>query len=131
MAERLTDKLVKVLPVPPAGNKLYYDADVKGFAARVTAKGARAFVLNYRAGGRERRYTIGSFPDWSATAARDEAKALKKLVDRGQDPMGERHEERAAPTVGELIDRYVTDILPKRRDSTRREYVAIIEKYIR
>jgi integrase len=127
----LTDKIVKALPAPTSGNKLYYDGEVKGFALRVTAAGARAFVLNYRAGGRERRYTIGSFPEWSAAAARKEAGELKKLVDRGQDPMGERHDERAAPTVGELIDRFAADYLPKKRESTRRDYTAILEKIVR
>jgi integrase len=131
MPERLTDKFVKALPAPTTGNKLHYDAEVKGFAVRVTAAGARAFVLNYRAGGRERRYTIGSFPDWSAAAARKEAGELKKLVDRGQDPMGERHDERAAPTVGDLIDRFAADYLPKKRESTRREYTAILERIVR
>src|SRR5262245_46291769 len=87
MAERLSDGLIKKLPTPATGNKLHYDAEVKGFACRVTAAGQRSFVLNYRAAGRERRYTIGSFPDWSTTAAREEAKALKKRVDRGEDPM--------------------------------------------
>jgi hypothetical protein len=33
MAERLTDKIVKALPAPTSGNKLYYDVEVKGFEA--------------------------------------------------------------------------------------------------
>src|SRR6266851_181926 len=131
MSERLTDRIVKALRAPVSGNKLHYDAEVKGFAVRVTAAAARAFVLNYRAGGRERRYTIGSFPDWSTTAARKEAGELKKLVDRGKDPMGERHDERAAPTVGDLINRYTADYLPKLRESTGRDYAAILEKIVR
>lgn len=131
MAERLTDKIVKALPAPASGNKLHYDAEVKGFACRVTAAGARAFVLNYRASGRERRYTIGSFPEWTTTAARKEAAELKKLVDRGDDPMAERHDDRAAPTVGELIDRFAADFLPRKRESTRREYAAILDKIVR
>jgi hypothetical protein len=73
VADKLTDSLVKKLPTPATGNRVTYDADVKG--VRVTAAGARAFVLNYRTrAGRERRYTIGAFPDWRTTAARDEAK---------------------------------------------------------
>jgi len=131
MSERLTDRIVKALRAPVSGNKLHYDAEVKGFAVRVTAAAARAFVLNYRAGGRERRYTIGSFPDWSTTAARKEAGELKKLVDRGKDPMGERHDDRAAPTVGDLINRYTADYLPKLRESTGRDYAAILEKIVR
>ena len=56
----------------------------------MTAAGSRAFVLNYyrRSDGRERRYTIGGFPEWSAAAAREEAKRLKREIDGGADPVG-------------------------------------------
>jgi Arm domain-containing DNA-binding protein len=79
MPQHLTDKLVEALPKPARGNVIVYDGGekaVRGFGARVTAAGARSFVLNYRADGRERRITIGSFPDWSAKAAREQAKSL-------------------------------------------------------
>ena len=75
-SERLTDKLVRALPVPEKGATITYDADVPGFGARVTANDARSFVLNYLSAGRERRMTIGRFPTWSATAAREEAREL-------------------------------------------------------
>ena len=64
MAEELTDKGVKALPKPAASNRVTYDVEVKGFGVRVTAAGAKSFIVNYRSGGRERRITIGSFPDW-------------------------------------------------------------------
>ncbi len=44
----LTDKAVKQLALPVSGAKIYYDARLKGFGVRVTAKGARSFILNYR-----------------------------------------------------------------------------------
>ena len=56
MPQRLTDRLVKLLPAPVRGNKIAYDTEVRGFGCRVTAAGARSFVLGYRTkGGRERR----------------------------------------------------------------------------
>jgi hypothetical protein len=62
LAQKLTDAIVKALPVPTSGEKITYDESVKGFGIRVTAGGARSFVLNYRTRlGRERRYTIGRF----------------------------------------------------------------------
>ena len=70
MAQRLTDNEAKALPLPATGNRIAYDSEVKGFGARITAAGAKAFILNYRVAGRERRITIGSFPDWSVKAAR-------------------------------------------------------------
>ena len=123
--------LVSDLPTPATGNKLYFDDDVKGFAVRVTAAGARAFVLDYRVAGRQRRYTIGSHPDWTAGAAREEAKELKKRIDKGEDPMGERHEERAAPTVADLIDRFDADYLPSKRESTARDYRAMLNNLVK
>src|SRR6476646_9324693 len=92
MADKLSDAFVKALPAPATGNKIYYDTAVTGFGVRVTAAGARSFVLNYRTRGtRERRYTIGSFPEWRTGAAREQAIKLKKRIDNGEDPMAELH----------------------------------------
>src|SRR5262245_32090818 len=65
---RLTDAMIKRLKPPQTSNKVHYDGGegaVRGFGIRITAGDSRAFVLNYRTkGGRERRYTIGGFPNW-------------------------------------------------------------------
>jgi hypothetical protein len=60
---------------------------VAGFGCRVTANGIKSFVLRYRIDGRERLYTIGRFPDWSAGRAREEAKRLKRDIYHGDDPL--------------------------------------------
>jgi integrase len=91
---KLTDKIVAALPAPAKGNKLTYDDQLTGFAARVTAAGARSFVLNYRSAGRERRITIGQFPAWSTSAAREQAKRWKRDVDLGADPLAVREADR-------------------------------------
>ena len=121
---KLTDNLLRRLPTPARGNKVTYDDAVKGFGCRVTAAGGRAFILNYRRklDGRERRYTIGSFPDWGTTAAREEAKRLKRAIDGGADPVGEQEENRAAATVADLCARFERDYLPRNRPSTQRVY---------
>ena len=84
MGQRLDDILVRNVAPPETGNRIIYDAPNKrggdwtpGFGLRVTATGARAFILNYRTkDGVERRHTIGRYPDWSLAAARDEARKL-------------------------------------------------------
>jgi integrase len=121
---KLTDNLLRKLPTPESGNKIHYDDAVKGFGARVTAAGDRAFILNYRRklDGRERRITIGSFPDWSTTAAREEAKRLKRAIDGGADPVGEQEDSRAAPTVADMCARFERDYLPRNRPTTQRVY---------
>ena len=109
--ERLTDSLVRKLPPPAKGNSITYDSDVAGFGIRVTAAGARSFVLNYRrkADGTERRATIGQWPAWSVSGAREEAKRLRREVDGGKDPLGEAQAMRDAPTVADLAERYLAE----------------------
>jgi integrase len=131
MAVRITDELVKSLTPPEAGNKITYDNVVRGFGVRITKAGTRAFVLNYRVAGRERRIKIGRYPDWSVEKARKQAKSYKQDVDRDIDPLGKRQAERAAPTVGDLCDRYITDHLPDKRESSARDDKAMIKNIIR
>lgn len=132
MAQRLTDKAVKALPAPARGNQITYDTEIKGFGARITAAGAIAFVLNYRrrTDALERRFTIGSFPDWSVAAAREKAKELKRHVDGGGDPVGEHVADRAAPTVADLCARFLEEHVVKQRPHTRADYESIIRNDI-
>lgn len=130
MATKLTDRLVRALEMPDKGNRITYDTDVRGFGVRITARGSVSFVLNFRVGRRERRYTIGAYPDWSVAAAREEAKRLKREVSLGFDPMGERHDERAAPTVAELADRYLAEHAIHKVERAQADDRSMIKKLI-
>jgi integrase len=130
----LTDAVIKALPTPPKGNKIYYDASPAGFGVRVTAAGFRSFIFNYRVrgSGRERRHTIGNCLDWSVGAARKEARRLKQLVGQGEDPLGAIQDERKAPTINDLCDRFIEEhILPKTRQGTAKAYQGHIRRHIR
>jgi integrase len=132
MTSKLSDTIIKRLPAPAEGYAITWDAQVAGFGARVTAAGARSFILNYRTRlGRARRFTIGTFPNWSTGAARDEARRLKTQIDRGGDPLGEIKAGRAAPTIADLCDRFEAEYLPRKRASTARSYRQQIAAEIR
>ena len=75
---------------------------------RVTAAGARAFILNYRLRGREHRFTIGAWPDWSALKAVREARNLRQRVDRGENPLEDRAQPPETKTVSDVLDDFVT-----------------------
>ncbi|MDA1315120.1 MAG: tyrosine-type recombinase/integrase [Acidobacteria bacterium] len=147
---RLTEKTIKALEPPERGNRISYDDEVSGFGVRVTTGGHRAFILNYRTEGRERRLTIGSWPAWSATGARRRAKDLRVLIDQGEDPLAEKQERRAAPTVAHIAAEYLArhasrkktgnadrlylerDVLPgwgnlKAKDIRRRDVIRLVE----
>jgi integrase len=121
------------LSVPATGNKIYYDGDggVPGFGVRVTANGARSFVLSYwTKGGRQRRITIGGFPNWTPGAARNKARELKRLIDDGGDPLGDIEAEREAPTVADLCARYVEEDLPRKRPGTALNYQILLKRHV-
>ena len=88
-------------------------------------------MLNYELASRQRRYTIGALGDWTAAAARSEARRLRQSIDRGEDPMAEIEAERAAPTVAELCDRFEQEHLPRKRPGTADDYRQMIANHIR
>ena len=98
------------------GETMWWDDDPRatGFGVRSYPGGGKSFFVDYRLNGRQRRFTIGPFPRWSAEAAREEAKKLRKEIDRGTDIAGDKRARRTAPTVQDLINRYIEDHLPKK-----------------
>lgn len=130
-AAPFTDRAVRDLPVPERGNRIYYDPGMRGLGVRVTSAGARSWVLNYRAGGIERRLTIGDASAWTVRAARARAAELRREIDAGADPMAERHKARLAPTVNDLADRFAAEYLPKKRESTQDEYGRLLRVHVR
>src|SRR5260370_7194706 len=90
MAQKLSDALVGKLPSPACGYKIYYDVGCAGFGVRVTAGGAKSFVLNYRIGRRERRCTIGSTDTWKVAAAPKVAREMKRKLHDKIDPLPHR-----------------------------------------
>jgi integrase len=129
MASQLNEATVRELPKPERGNKIHYFAGAmlqgvpapKGFGVRVTANGARAFVLNYQLRGREYRYTIGAWPTWTALIAVKEARALRKRIDKGENPLDDRAAPAAAAPIEtpKLTGEVIEDLI-KRHVSTLR-----------
>lgn len=155
MPTTLTESFIKSAPTPAAGKKIYWDDHreaPKGFGLRVLASGSKTFVLRYQTkGGDPRIQTIGEWPKpWSLAAARAEASVIRKQVDQGADPLGERRQDRADPTVADLADAFdkarlkdldsgaeirryfARDLLPvlgkrKVKSIKRRDIIALIE----
>jgi integrase len=114
MPIKLTNRTVEKLST--ADGLYHFDNDPKasGFGVRLYPGGGKSFFIDYRINGRQRRHTIGPYPRWSADAAREEARELRKRIDRGFDPAGDKRQKREAPTVQDLVDRYVQDHVPRK-----------------
>jgi integrase len=117
MVSKISEDIVKSLASPATGNKVHYFAGAalqgfrtpRGFGVRVTAAGAKAFVLNYRLRGREHRFTIGVYPDWSVIRAIKTARDLRQRVDRGENPLDDRKPVPKEKTIGSVLDDYIKE----------------------
>ena len=126
---KLTERLVKAAEVRAKDYHLF-DSEVLGLALCVYKSGNRAFTLSYRFQGRQRRYTLGRWPDWSVTAARDRAKALRRQIDAGVDPMEERSDARTLPRVSDLVDRYKEEHLPRLAARNASDQSSMLDKIV-
>ena len=106
MSGRITEKTIRSLVKPSRGSKITYDSELKGFGFRYGSTDSASFILNYRIHGRERRITIGQYPVWSVSQAREQASKYRLMIDNGIDPLAERTEKREAWTVRDLGEEY-------------------------
>jgi integrase len=87
---------LKAKALPGAERTIYWSEKREGFGLMVTSKGARSYVVQYRAGGHSRRLTInGRLP---LHTAERQAKVLQGQIAHGRDPVEEQRKERTAQT---------------------------------
>lgn len=127
---KLTEKVLRDA-VPIVGRDYQiFDTDVRGFAACIYRGGGRAFTLDYRHAGRQRRMTFGRWPEWSVSAARERAKEIRREIDAGADPLAQRGALREAPRVNDLIERYCAQHLPKLAERNAADQRASLAKLV-
>jgi integrase len=127
---QLTDTMIKKLPAPSRGAKIFFDAETPGLGVRIMASGHRSFIFDYRIFGRQRRMTIGDFPTWSIHAAREHARSLRVDVDKGFDPLDERQRFTQAATMQELWPEYKAKHLPTLSERSQADQRSMFEKRI-
>lgn len=84
--KKLSNSVVKNLPVPEKYDHVQGDSEITGLKVRVTKNGTKTFYLYYKFGGRSRKYRIGKFGDIGVPEARDVAKKLHARIELGEDP---------------------------------------------
>jgi integrase len=130
---KLTKRAVESLK-PEAAAVVRYDDKLAGFGVRVMPSGRRFYFARYRnKHGRSRWFTIGEHGKVTADAARTMAqRILQTVAVDGRDPSGERVAFRPAPTVDDLLYRYIAEHVEQRnRPATRVAFKSIVERDIR
>ncbi|MEM8850876.1 MAG: site-specific integrase [Pseudomonadota bacterium] len=103
---KLTKRVVDAADVREK-DYVIWDDELPGFGLRVFKSGKRSYILQYRAAGRSRRYSIGLHGIWTPDTARKEARVQLGKIAQGENPAEERLIQRNAITVEELAAQYV------------------------
>jgi integrase len=106
---KLTKRVVDAAQ-PQDRDYIIWDDDLPGFGLRVFVSGKRSYLIQYRALGRTRRYSIGLHGVWTPETARQEAKVQLGRVAKGDNPSEERLLNHKAITIKELCELYVKDL---------------------
>jgi integrase len=108
---KLTQALVRSIAYERADGQpqFIWDTEHVGLGVRLTAGGARSFVLRYRVNGKQRLKTLGKTTTHSVDDARIWARDGLSSADKGQDFQAVEERERALGTVGQLWSRYLNE----------------------
>jgi integrase len=126
---KLTKKSVDdadTLPKP----YLLWDGELRGFGLLVLPTGVKTYIFQYRnEARRSRRLTIGRHGSITVNEARELAHEAAVAVAKGNDPVASRRRYREAPTVSELLERYLSDhVIPHNAESTQKDIKVVIAK---
>ena len=116
---------------------IIWDNKVKGLGARITPAGVKAYILNYRVAGRERRATLARVSELSLKAARERAgQELSSIRAGGPGLLEKRRKMPETPTVAEGLARFFDEYVPARiaigrmTERTAKEYGKQARRYV-
>src|SRR3954452_9610588 len=93
---------------PQADRYFIWCGATPGFGVRVYPSGKKVFIAQVRVGRAQRRVKIGPYGPFTVEQARKRAEEVIKTAAEGRDPQRERQAAKAALTVAELCDEYMT-----------------------
>ena len=152
---RLTDAKINSLKAENIRRIISSD---NGLGLRVSTKGKKSFVFQYRFQGKQKLMTIGKFPEIGLHGANIKLNEAKQILLDGQDPGAQNIEqkiiEKNAPTVTEFIAEFLEkhsipnkktagedkrvlykEVEPvighkRMKDVTKREIISILDKMV-
>lgn len=127
---KLTKRTVDSIE-PQATEFFIWDESILGFGLRVMPTGRKSFVVQYRAGRRPRRMSLGPSTVLTCDQARTRAITIIAAVKNGEDPAADRAAKRNAATVSDLAERFDKEHIAVRlKASTAKEYRGNLRRFI-
>lgn len=128
---KLTKRTIDALQ-PETKDFFVWDSQIAGFGVRVMPSGAKTYQAQYRKGGRTRRVSLGRHGKITVDEARRLAKDVMGQVAMGDNPAEEIAQQRRAPTVASLCDRFFKEhALERCKPTTQKEYRRALDIFIK
>jgi integrase len=130
---------------PNTTETVYWDKNLPGFGLRVSPKGRKSFIVQYRIRGTkgskwtERQVVLGTLAFLTVAQARDQARRYKIQAAQGIDPVVEMREAKQieevqrkadAFTFSKLVERYEIEYLVKRKPSGQAEKLRLLKRWM-
>ena len=109
----LTEKRIRDAKPGPK-TVIIWDNAVMGLGVRITRGGVKSYVLSYRTGDRKRLATLARCSEIPLREGRERAGRELADIREGGDPLRRREDAAEAPTVADLIGRFLSDEAPRR-----------------
>ena len=127
---KLTKRIIDATE-PQVTEFFLWDENIPGFVFRVMPSGRKSFVVQYRAGRRPRRMSLGPSTVLTCDQARTRAITIIAAVKNGEDPAADRAAKRNAATVSDLAERFDKEHIAVRlKASTAKEYRGNLRRFI-
>ncbi len=127
---KLTKRIIDATE-PQVTEFFLWDENIPGFGLRLMPSGRKSFVVQYRAGRRPRRMSLGPSTVLTCDQARTRAITIIAAVKNGEDPAAVRAANRNAATVSDLAERFDKEHIAVRlKASTAKEYRGNLRRFI-
>jgi integrase len=127
---KLTKRVIDAAEVR-AREYFIWDEDLPGFGLRVLPSGRKRYIIQYRAGRRSRRISLGPSTVLACEQARGRAITIIAATKNGEDPAAKRAADRRAITVKELAERFEKEHIDLRlKPSTAKGYRRLLERFV-
>ena len=108
MKTKINKGAVDGAETPATGQAFIWDTEIKGYGLRVTSGGTKTFIVQKRIGGKDRRVTLGRYPEITAEQARKLAMTHIGEIASGNNPIAAKATaEVRAKTLREVIADYL------------------------
>ena len=122
----------RVDKLQPNGKDFFvWDDEISGFGIRVSPKGTKTYIIQYRFKGRTQRVTIGRTGSVTADEARKAAKIMFGDIAKGKSPALEAQKNHRSPTLNVVTLRFFDEhVSVKLKPSTQADYMRVVKKHI-